>query len=486
MTTATACITALVLAFAPSAVADPHVPTPSPSATTNSTAPASTLMGSAADTSSTPPSSFIGLLDQVSQLRKDIATAEAAARTAQAEADRAALALTDAKVAGTLAQMRAEQAQLRLDSIASAMYRGDGYTPLTMANTALNANNADEFMSAAALADQVSAREADSTRLLLEQVRAVQQAQVIAQAADVRAKEASQQAQQQLDKMNASLAEAQKLLESVSGPTAQDTGPQTLVGPEGCPITAPLGTLRDGSQQLGVYQICADSVAQAATPAAALAIKWTLSQLGAPYACDGVGRMEPFRFDCSSLVSRAYFNGAGIPVAGLDWAPSTRNMVPWDGVSLDPWYSYVPAGQGRPGDLVLYHSCHAVNCQYQHVVMQLADGFKVHTSSCGDVAHVSAFSGPSDPDYIVTRRVLKNGTPGPEVMLPNVSAQAGSSSAAHPSAPTKPSAKIPDSTGAHGGEAPVVDPTTQDPNASTPVPATSTTVEPVPPQPAAP
>lgn len=104
---------------------------------------------------------------------------------------------------------------------------------------------------------------------------------------------------------------------------------QNQVGPDGCPVEAAPGTLRDGSDSVGVYQLCANSVAKAPSAAAAGAIKFAFRSLGAAYACGGVGRLDADRFDCSSLVARAYHDGGGLPSAGKGWSPSTREMVPW-------------------------------------------------------------------------------------------------------------------------------------------------------------
>jgi cell wall-associated NlpC family hydrolase len=198
--------------------------------------------------------------------------------------------------------------------------------------------------------------------------------------------------------------------------------PQTQVGPDGCPVEVPVGTLRGGAETIGVGVLCRQAVKQAATPQAAAAIKWAFTRLGAPYACKGVGRMGAWRFDCSSLVSRAYYEGAGIKVAGDTWAPSTRNMVPWDGIGLDPHYAQVAPGALRPGDLVLYDTGGTI---YRHVVMYLGspDGGKtfwmLHTNSCGDVAKVEPFWGVG-PDshalFLVARRVVT--LPGEKVVIP--------------------------------------------------------------------
>jgi cell wall-associated NlpC family hydrolase len=215
--------------------------------------------------------------------------------------------------------------------------------------------------------------------------------------------------------------------------------PQVVVGPDGCPTAAVDGTLRDGSAAIGVQKLCQSAVKQAATPQAALAITWAFQHLGAVYACGGAGRMLPWRADCSSFVSRAYHEGAGIGTAGATWAPSTRDMVPWDGAKLDPHYAYVPPNLLRPGDLVLYNSCPQGGCPYRHVVMYLGspDGGKtvwmVHTNSCGDVAHISRFYGfpTTGEPFLVARRVVA--LPGEVVKVPTAlaAAQAAAASSSH-------------------------------------------------------
>lgn len=180
---------------------------------------------------------------------------------------------------------------------------------------------------------------------------------------------------------------------------------------DGCPETVPDAVMRDGSQDQW-RQLCQDSALQAATVQAAEAVTWAFSHLGAPYACQGVGREEDDRFDCSSLVSRAYAQGAGLTGVRHSWgSPSTRSMVPWDGVTLDPWYVQVAPEQVRPGDLVLYDTGGEA---YRHVVMVLAGGYMLHTNACGDVAHVARFWGfghDAGRDFLVARRVDPGAVP---------------------------------------------------------------------------
>ena len=201
--------------------------------------------------------------------------------------------------------------------------------------------------------------------------------------------------------------------------------PQIAVGPDGCPTQNLPATLRDGADVIGAAALCRSAVKQAATPQAALAITWAFQHLGASYACGGAGRLLPFRMDCSSFVSRAYHEGAGIATAGDGWAPSTRNMVPWDGVALDPHYAYVSPSALRPGDLVLYDPCPGTTCPYRHVVMYLGSPdrgktqWMIHTNACGDVAKVETFYGfPTSGDvFLVARRVLA--LPGETVAVPS-------------------------------------------------------------------
>jgi len=180
---------------------------------------------------------------------------------------------------------------------------------------------------------------------------------------------------------------------------------QSRVGADGCPTSAPASTLRSGADSIGIWQLCADSVAQAPTPEAAKAIKWALTQLGAPYACGGSGRDATFRFDCSSLVSRAYSQGAGVKIAKpYVWSPTTYLMLPSPGFGHTAWSVPIDPGAAKPGDLVLYETEPGVS---QHVVMLLAHGYMVHTNRCGDVAHVTRFWGfsPGFASFLGARRV---------------------------------------------------------------------------------
>ncbi|MEK9956816.1 MAG: hypothetical protein VW780_08625 [Actinomycetota bacterium] len=188
----------------------------------------------------------------------------------------------------------------------------------------------------------------------------------------------------------------------------------TEVGPDGCATSVPAGTVPDS---VDIQYLCRTAVNDAATPQAQLAVQWALIHLGAPYACEGVGRLNDWVFDCSSYVSRAYGEGAGLDTAGADWAPTTRNMLPWGGASLDAHYEVIDPQDLAPGDLVLYDTCTAEEkdegeCDYRHVVMYLGEQapgmgpLMAHTNACGEVSRVVPFTGTDVSNFLGARRVV--------------------------------------------------------------------------------
>ena len=188
----------------------------------------------------------------------------------------------------------------------------------------------------------------------------------------------------------------------------------TEVGPDGCATSVPAGTVPEG---VDIQYLCRTAVNDAATPQAQLAVQWALIHLGAPYACEGVGRLNDWVFDCSSYVSRAYAEGAGLDTAGADWAPTTRNMLPWGGASLDAHYEVIEPQDLAPGDLVLYDTCTAEEkdegeCNYRHVVMYLGEQapgtgpLMAHTNACGEVSRVVPFTGTDASNFLGARRVV--------------------------------------------------------------------------------
>lgn len=350
-----------------------------------------------------PPVSGLGATGPTSAsstvtLRLAVRQAEREARSARQTADEAGLQAIALGRQADAQRIAADQARARLGAYANAMYREGEMTSLVQAVMTLGAPSDASIlvgssyvtvggMDAATLLDAQQEAESAATKAADVALSAARGAEVL-----------QGLARQQLSGLKSILRQAVL--------SRKSSGPQIVVGPDGCPVSAPAATLRGGADSVGISELCRLSVAQAPTPQAALAIKYALGQLGAPYACRGVGRLEPFRFDCSSFVARAYADGAGVPLTREGWAPSTRNMVPWDGIALDRHYALLNPDDLAPGDLVLYDTGGA---SYRHVVMVLADGFMVHTNACGDVLHVDRFWGTqaaTKGQFLVARRIL--------------------------------------------------------------------------------
>lgn len=150
---------------------------------------------------------------------------------------------------------------------------------------------------------------------------------------------------------------------------AQAAG-QTSVSSQGCPSSAPAGTLLDGAPSLA--SLCSQSVAEARSAQAASAIIYALDHLGDPYS-------QPLRnargyYDCSSLVSRAY-QSAGVPIA-----PPGQNAPTTYAIASAPWAVRESLSQAKPGDLE--------EPTPDHVVMLLADGYVVQAPYTGSSVDV--------------------------------------------------------------------------------------------------
>lgn len=336
------------------------------------------------------------------EVRAELAAAEEAlvvAQQAQGEAEKRA---EEAEWDALMAQVRAEQAREVLERHASDVYRSGGGVPSLVRIVDGSLDNPAHVLDEQAYLSQATQQRAAEVEAARQIVDEAAEYAVAAETARTAAEQALLTAQATEQDLSRKLERARRELEQVM---TLPVGVQTLIGPNGCPTVVPEGTLRGAAAGVDPYELCRKSVRAAATPEAALAIKYLFRALGAPYACDGVGRLEPYRFDCSSLAARAYAEGAGLRTAGPGWSPSTRDMVPWDGVPLSPWYGLVKPEDARPGDLFLYDTGGA---SYRHVVIMIADGFMIHTNSCGDVAKVEAFWGPgvNGAQFLVARRIL--------------------------------------------------------------------------------
>lgn len=302
-----------------------------------------------------------------------------------------------------IAQTRAENAKQELDALARGAYiTGSDPTLAALAT----ATSTEQFTGILTLPTQIQR----ASEFQLHEIERLNTLAETAQETAINDAFAVQDIQQRIDVTRTRIIQDTRLAREYEAAYIQfinSTDSQAQVGPDGCPTETLPGVLRAGAEQFTATELCQRSVLAAKTPQAAEAVKWAFSKLGAPYACKGVGRMGDFRFDCSSLVSRAYAETSGIPIASATYAHSTRNMMPWDGVSLDPHYFEVPAAEVAPGDLLLFRSCDSEPCAYQHVTMAISDGFMLHTNRCGDVAHVTRIPAlDASSDFVVARRVM--------------------------------------------------------------------------------
>ncbi len=182
---------------------------------------------------------------------------------------------------------------------------------------------------------------------------------------------------------------------------------------DGCPTLATSETVLP-SVESELLEICRTAVENTETDEAKLAVKWALSRLGSPYACKGIGRENPFQYDCSSFVVAAYANGAGIDTRVDGWSPSTHAMLPASSAGV---FAPVDAKDLQPGDVVLHDTCpKGEECSYNHVVMYLGEingqELQIHTNRCGSVSKIEPFWGAYDSSkgrYLGSRRIVDNG-----------------------------------------------------------------------------
>jgi cell wall-associated NlpC family hydrolase len=369
-----------------------------------------------ADQADTPAVGLPPVVGELLNLRLQAQEAITEAEIAKVRAEQARRRADAARLSATLARLRARHHQDELDRFAAQLYRGEvGIADVV--DVAEAGMLAPERVGDAAQWTAIIGRDRD--RVVAETRLALTRAERLERAADgalQRAESDEHEARRRRENADTILASTETALRALVG---SDFRHQLTVGPDGCPTGAPPGTLRGTADAEDVAHLCARSVALAPTPEAALAIKYAFRVLGAAYACDGIGRNLPMRYDCSSLVTRAYAEGAGLNTASDIWIPTTRDLLPWDGARQAPWSQTIDAEEALPGDLVLYDTEHLAS---RHVVMVLADGYMLHVAECGDVANVTNFWGHRNGDgytYLGTRRIDPTAARAPSTEIPS-------------------------------------------------------------------
>lgn len=162
-----------------------------------------------------------------------------------------------------------------------------------------------------------------------------------------------------------------------SGPTP--SGGQTEVDAEGCPVEpGPIeGAMTGGSEEIGINELCKRSVEQARDAEAATALKWGFQQVGVQMYSQPQ-RMDKMYSDCSSFISRAYQEAAGVRLyepGGNAWVTST--FIAEEGAPSVPQDELVPGDWFEPSS--------------GHIVFVIADGFIMHASQPGDPIKIGTF-----------------------------------------------------------------------------------------------
>lgn len=349
-----------------------------------------------------PSDPIYPIMVRVKELREEAQRAVEAAEQAEDLARIADEKARDAEFGATVAGARFEHTGRILNRWAASLWRGDSEVgeAAEILNTSLeNPALAVDIRNWLTIATEDKNRE---LRIAKDLEVAAETAAAVAVEERRTAEELRVSAEKTRREATDVLAEAERSLKMLLGQTISY---QIVIGADGCPVEVPDGVLRGGAADLDVEELCRRSVEQAATPEAALAIKYAFRALGAPYACEGIGRWQPFRYDCSSLVMRAYAEGAGLATVTPELLPNTRDLIPWAGREAMPWAVQVPEEELRPGDLVFYDTYREDS---RHVVMLIADGFMLHTGKCNDVAHVIDLWGfePTEKyTYLISRRI---------------------------------------------------------------------------------
>lgn len=126
-----------------------------------------------------------------------------------------------------------------------------------------------------------------------------------------------------------------------------------------------IGLMASGGHHGGLHLPRIHAKGGAATVAAARAVAYATAQQGKPYLYGAAG---PDSYDCSGLVQAAWAS-AGVTI------PRT---------SEDQWrlLRHVPAGQRRPGDLIIYTGA-PLDKPPGHVTMYLGHGLMVEAYGSG-------------------------------------------------------------------------------------------------------
>jgi peptidoglycan DL-endopeptidase CwlO len=245
-------------------------------------------------------------------------------------------------------QAAAAQAALSLFEPQLRAIAQSGYTGKSQSRVAafLTSNSADELVQQMTTLDMI----AHHTNGVVAEVAA---AQAVANQAQADADAAAATAQAGLDQLQAQQAEVKKKVADYQATFAR------LTAAEQATVTAALAGPALRTPAVG-------SLPPAPGPAAAVAVRTALAQVGDPYVWASSG---PDGFDCSGLTSYAY------SAAGVALPHSSRSQ---SALGVD-----VARADLQPGDLVFFYS------PISHVGIYIGNGMMVHARTFGQPVAVT-------------------------------------------------------------------------------------------------
>ena len=245
-------------------------------------------------------------------------------------------------------QASAAQAALSLFEPQLRAIAQSGYTGKSQSRVAafLTSNSADELVQQMTTLDMI----AHHTNGVVAEVAA---AQAVANQAQADADAAAATAQAGLDQLQAQQAEVKKKVADYQATFAR------LTAAEQATVTAALAGPALRTPAVG-------SLPPAPGPAAAVAVRTALAQVGDPYVWASSG---PDGFDCSGLTSYAY------SAAGVALPHSSRSQ---SALGVD-----VARADLQPGDLVFFYS------PISHVGIYIGNGMMVHARTFGQPVAVT-------------------------------------------------------------------------------------------------
>ena len=286
------------------------------------------------------------LQDEVERIGSEAADLGERWNEAKLDVEAANANIADAEAGIVAAEYEMHALQGRLNSRASALYRGAGYSgPIDI----VDADNVQDLASRTKYADVAR----DNDEQLIDETEAAQDDLEEQQAAAEVVRDEASAAVAELEAAKGAaeskLAEQQALLDSVEGELAAAREAEEARRRAEA-LEVPPGVTPPSAPPSGNYNVPPPGAGAAA------AVDFAYAQLGKPYCYAGVG---PDCFDCSGLVTAAY--GMTLP-HGSD--------------SIHAMYPHVPMDQLQPGDVVWNPG---------HDGIYVGGGQVIHAPHTGDV-----------------------------------------------------------------------------------------------------